>query len=169
ATDAELDALFGAADPPLRMLLMLTAVMGLRISEALSAGWESYDVEHQTLTLKTKGGKFRQFPVPPVVAKTIDIAPRDTATFIAGLANRKTLSAIAVRERWRRLKRRLGIHADLTPHDLRRTAAVRIYRDTHDVLAAKALLGHDSLATTGRYLEPYEPEAMRVLRDSLAQ
>jgi len=159
ATPDELRRLFAAASPAMRMFLALTSILALRFTEAESLGWSNYDEEHQRVRVKTKGGKIREFPVPDEVAALIHVCPRGEGTFIQLLHGRK-IREKHLRELWSRLRKKAGVPNDLHPHDLRRTAAVRVFEITKDVFAAKALLGHDALASTAWYLSPHEPKAM---------
>jgi integrase len=49
---------------------------------------------------------------------------------------------------------RLIGHPDLMPHDLRRTFAEAAYKAGHSLREIQLLMGHASLATTARYLNP---------------
>ena len=67
-----------------------------------------------------------------------------------------------------RLRRSLGITRHLTPHDLRRTTAVAMYRHTRNLRQVQALLGHRSLQATIWYLdhelEPIEAETLEAIK-----
>jgi integrase len=166
----ELDRLLARAKPFMRLLLYLMLSMALRISTALKAGPEHYDENTKTLTIKTKGrngGKLREFPVPETVAALFALAPKIGAGGFIERLYGKPLKPAALRYHWRALAREAGIDPNINPHDLRRTAAVRCYADGKDILAAKALLGHDSLLTTLLYLEPYDPLKLGQLRQQI--
>jgi integrase len=169
-TQRDLDELLSRAKPHTRLLVSLMLSMALRISEALRAAPENYNADTRTLTIKTKGrngGKIREFPVPESIAALFELAPKvGTGGFVERLYG-KTLRPAAARYHWRTLAKEAGIDPDINPHDLRRTAAVRCYVDTKDILAAKALLGHDSLLTTLLYLEPYDPLKLGQLRQQI--
>jgi site-specific recombinase XerC len=51
------------------------------------------------------------------------------------------------------LKKKLGITRKLTPHDLRRTTARKLYALTGDLRDVQSLLGHSELQTTLWYLQ----------------
>lgn len=61
--------------------------------------------------------------------------------------------ACTIGSAFRELARRVGITRKLTPHDFRRTTAVRLYEETNDARDVQALLGHRSLASTIWYLD----------------
>jgi site-specific recombinase XerD len=160
ASDDETARLYAAAGPAMRMFLTLTSVMGFRFAEAERIGWQNYSEEKASINVLTKGGKYREFPVPDEVAALIHVTPKGEGSFIH-LLHGKKISHKYLRDLWAKLRKKAGVPADLHPHDLRRTAAVRVYTLTKDVFAAKQLLGHDALASTAWYLTPHEPRAMR--------
>jgi hypothetical protein len=159
ATEEELGRLFRAASPAMRMFLSLTSIMAFRFAEAERIGWQNYNAQKQTITVQTKGDKYREFGVPNQVAALIAVTPQGPHSFIH-LLHGKPISHKYLRDLWSKLRKKAGVPADLHPHDLRRTAAVRVYTITRDVFAAKQLLGHDALASTAWYLTPHEPKAM---------
>ena len=53
----------------------------------------------------------------------------------------------------KQLRLSLGITKRIIPHDLRRTAAVAMLNETHDLRTVKVLLGHSDLKTTLGYLD----------------
>jgi integrase len=162
ATPQEIEALWNAAPAAWKYFLAATTALALRFTEAVTSGPKHYDPANNSITIRTKGGKVRTFPVTPQMKALIDICPPTAETFMDGLAGRPS-SRNGLRDQWEKLKKQANVRAELIPHDLRRTAAVRAYQATGDVFAAKALLGHDALTTTARYLRPHEPEALRVL------
>jgi integrase len=163
----DLDRMLSKAEPWMKLFVSLMVGMGLRWTEAKSAGPANYDRQTQTLCVRTKGGRVRDFPVPDGIAALIALAP-DTnfPTFLEQVRGKHMCDA-TLRGHWYRLKRDAGIPHEITPHDLRRTAAVRVYRSTGDIFAAKTMLGHESLTSTAVYLAAHESEALRVLRDHL--
>ncbi len=164
----ELARMLALATPGMRLLLLLMSTMALRISEAEKAAPEHFNDEKQTLTLTTKGGHRREFPVPDDIAALLRAAPiaPEGWSFIDALRGKK-VSHHQWRKNWRKLKKLAGVRAEVNPHDLRRTAAIRVYTLTKDVLAAKELLGHDNLNSTAYYLQPYDVNAMKQIRHAL--
>jgi integrase len=59
--------------------------------------------------------------------------------------------ALALSAATRRLRRRLGID-HFHQHDLRRTTAVAMYKETYDIRDVQQLLGHGNLQSTVWYL-----------------
>ena len=164
-TEKESDALWHAAPAHMKMFLALAGDLALRFAEASSVGWSNWNPQQKTVTVKTKGGSVKTFPVTPAIEALIEMCPPDVENFLDGLAG-KRISPAHIRYQWEKLKQRAGVRPEVIPHDLRRTAAVRVYQLTHDVLAAKQLLGHEQLSSTALYLKAHEPRAMKELTDS---
>lgn len=171
ATPEELIALFENATPTMRMFLALTSILALRIAEAQRLGWKHYDAAKQTITVETKGHSIKTFPVPDEVAALIRVCPgpdqNNPERGFLELLEGKRLTCHSIYDRWQKLRDKSGVPPTLNPHDLRRTAAVRAYKLTKDVFAAKALLGHKTLASTAWYLTPHEPAAMNEATEAL--
>jgi integrase/recombinase XerD len=68
--------------------------------------------------------------------------------------------------RWfKRCLERAGLPATIKMHELRHSAADNVYRQTGNVMLAKQLLRHESVATTQAYLHPTRDD----LADALAR
>lgn len=164
-TPTEERALWDAAPAWMKLFIALALDLALRFSEARQISWTTLDPTHSTISVRTKGGSVKTFPVTPRIRALIEIAPTDTPNLLEGLAGRR-ISPDTIRAAWARLKKKANLPENLIPHDLRRTAAVRAYQATHDVFAAKALLGHEQIATTALYLRAHEPAALRALEQN---
>jgi integrase len=64
------------------------------------------------------------------------------------------------RGEWQRLTRRCGL-SHIWPHDLRRTVATNLYRETHDLRAVQQYLGHSRIDSTTHYLAPLDDDQLR--------
>jgi integrase len=162
----DLQRMLRAATPDMRFFVSLLAFAALRFAEAYALGWDNYDEEKQTLTIAGKRGVIRSIPCPPEITAMLAFTPTGPGSFISLLRGRKLCQA-RVRNVWNNLKRKAGVPENVNPHDLRRTAAVGIYRRTKDVYAAKELLRHDALSSTAHYLAPYDVEALQAVRDDM--
>lgn len=168
ATAEEFEKLKAHAAPWMRLWLQLTGVMALRFAEAEKLTPADYDRTKQTITVETKGGHHRTFPVPDEVAQTLAVLPEGLpGTLLSQMRGQRT-NANMIRKAWKKLKKLAGVREELHPHDLRRTAAVRVYQLTKDIYAAKALLGHDQLTSTAIYLAPHEGQALKDLHNQLS-
>jgi integrase len=163
-TTEEVRRMLEAANPPLRFILAAMITIGLRWSEAAGLSPENWDDARQVIAVKTKGGKIRTFPVPDAFAHMIRQCPDTTGTYVERLSGQPFNKHTAWSSWWRYLRKRIHLRPEVRPHDLRRTAAVRLYTLTNDILAVKAFLGHDNLASTAYYLEPYDEQAMQHLQ-----
>lgn len=159
-----LEALLAAARRrPLRdqLLLRLMADLGLRVGEvvALDAGDVSLPRGQglAVLTLRGKGGKLRQLPLPPQLAELVRrylrTLPADGPLFPGRQGGRLTTKA--VRDLLKRLARAAGLDPrEIHPHRLRHTCATELLRDGAPVTHVAALLGHARLDVTARYTRP---------------
>jgi integrase len=168
-TDEELARLLAVSPPAIRLFVALMSHMALRFAEAKRAAPENYNAETRTLTIETKGGRIKRLPVPDEIAALFAMVPTGgEGGFVERLHGRK-LGNNWLRKLWIRAKKKAGVRDEVNPHDLRRTACVRIYSRTKDLYAAKELLAHDSLSSTAHYLQAYEPEAVRGVRKALLE
>jgi integrase len=157
--DDERDALLAAAKPHVRLWLLFCADLAIRSGTAARLGPAEYDQQRRQLTFTTKCDEHVTLPTTAAIELLLDDCNmRDPTPFVRQLwpdigsappiGYAKSLAA-----QWRRLCARVGITRHIVPHDLRRTAAVSIYRHTGDIRDAQALLGHKALASTLWYLD----------------
>jgi site-specific recombinase XerD len=137
-------------------LVLLLALNGLRISEALGADASDLDTErgHRVLRITRKGGKRSTVPLAPRTAEAIDTYLEGrTSGPLFSTSSGSRLDSAAV---WRTL-RRLAFHAmpakatSLHPHDLRHafvTLSLDAGASLRDVQDAA---GHADPRTTRRY------------------
>jgi integrase len=88
---------------------------------------------------------------PPAVAILDAIEERD-GYVIRGLDPSKPLPVSTAEKAWQRLRERAGI-PDARLHDLRHTAGTFAALAGANAFAVRDLLGHHTLAMTGRYVE----------------
>ena len=153
----------------MRCWLILAAELGLRISETLRVSDATHNPQTRTITITTKGTKPRTLPTTDELEALFGLAPPandPTTPLIARLLGRP-ISQGQLRRYWSKLKKQTGTREEIHPHDLRRSAAERLYDQTRDIRAVQRLLGHDDLTSTMQYLEHYDPENLRPLIDSL--
>lgn len=158
-----------AAPPHLRCWLLLCSDLAIRSGTAAKITPENYDAATGNLTFTTKYGSKMTLPVThelrvifagrefeqnvPYVAQL----PRGAYTTHHGVTRElKPLGRMiqaSLQHEFARLRRRLGITRKLTAHDFRRTTAVAIYEQTHDLRKVQAALGHAELNSTAWYLD----------------
>lgn len=167
-TNQELKQLKKYGLPWHRAWVIMQAELGLRIREAFQACEANHDAENRTITIIAKGKKPRTVPTTPELETLWAMAPpAEPTTPILERLRGKRVTMQALHRQWKPLLRRAGVREELMPHDLRRSAAVRLYDKTHDIRAVQRLLGHESLLATTVYLEHYDTANLRPLIESL--
>ncbi|WP_322794770.1 tyrosine-type recombinase/integrase [Thermoflexus sp.] len=168
-TARELGRLFAAAegedwiDKRNVALLALMAKAGLRVGEviALELGDIELGARSGWATVRMgKGSKTRRVPLNSDVRQALQayLAVRPDVPVKALFVSRTgtPLSARDVQRLVADLARRAGMDGKVTPHTLRHTFATRALEKGADVATVAAILGHESIATTSRYLHPSE-------------
>ncbi len=155
-TETELD--WVAARDKAVFLLLYGA--GLRISEALSIRLRDAPIDgRDTLLIRGKGGKERLVPLLPVTIAAIrsylaqcpyELQPADQLFVgVKGGALSPRIIQLAIA----RLRERLELPHDATPHTLRHSFATHLLSEGADLRQIQELLGHASLSTTQSYTE----------------
>jgi integrase len=159
-----IDALTRTPDLALRMMVLLCSDLAIRSGTALKIAPHNHDSANQTLHFATKKGEKVSLPLTAEITELIALCnPMDPRPFVTQLqtlhpphtgqtVRRAVLHHTAIHKRFAKLV------ATITPkritfHDLRRTAAVRMYELTGDLRAVQALLGHRSMNSTIWYLD----------------
>ncbi len=139
------------------LLFGLLLNSGLRISEAL--GLKIADVRLVDGTAKSarvigKGDKERIVPLPDAFGAVFGFwlkdQPRGELVFAKALGQ-KAVSSQAARAYLRGMVRKAGIDKKISPHKLRHTYATNLLNTGAELVDIKALLGHESIATTQIY------------------
>ena len=165
----ELGRLFAAAegedwiDKRNVALLALMAKAGLRVGEVVALELADIELNARSgwATVRMgKGNKTRRVPLNSDTRQALQayLAVRPDVPAKALFVSR-TGTPLSVRDIQRLvadLARRARIDGKVTPHMLRHTFATRLIERGADVAAVAALLGHESIATTSRYLHPSE-------------
>lgn len=138
---AEVRRAIDTATGDLRLMIMLAAMAGLRVSEI--AALHADDVRPDAIVVRQgKGGKDGVVPVAPELAA--ELAGR-TGQLFPGRNGHQVGDMI------RRHLRRQGISG--RPHDLRHSFATEVARATHgDLMLVQRLMRHESVQTTQRYV-----------------
>jgi integrase len=156
--------LLTAAPAHMRLFILLCSDLAIRSGTAVRVGPENYDTAAAALRFTTKLGERLTLPVTAEIQSLIEQCNQDNQqSFVrqlhAGQPNSQLLSPRpgryhhTISAAFCALRRSLGITRKLTPHDFRRTTAVRLYQETGDARDVQALLGHRSLASTIWYLD----------------
>jgi site-specific recombinase XerD len=143
-----------ASGPRDYALVVLLALTGMRVSEALGAdiGDLGHERGHRTLSITRKGGRMQRMALPPRAAEAIDalIGDRDDGPIFATSTGRR-LDRSAAGRTVSRLARVAGVPERVSPHSLRHswvTVALDAGVPLHVVQDGA---GHRSPATTRRY------------------
>jgi integrase/recombinase XerD len=138
------------------MLFGLLLNSGLRISEALAL--KASDVRLVAGTAKSvrvigKGDKERLVPLPGAFGAVFGfwLKDRNRAETIFAKADGKPVSPQAARAYLRLMLDKAGIEKKISPHKLRHTYATNLLNAGAELVDIKALLGHESIATTQIY------------------
>lgn len=165
----ELGRLFAAAegedwiDKRNVAILALMAKAGLRVGEVIVL--EMGDIELNARSgwahvRRGKGNKARRVPLNSDVRQALRdyLAVRPDAPTKALFVSRAggPMTARDVQRLVAELGRRARLDVRVTPHVLRHTFATRALEKGVDVATLAAILGHESIATTSRYLHPSE-------------
>jgi integrase/recombinase XerD len=147
----EIDLLFQRAKSERdKVLLMTLYYLGLRVSEAIHARVEDFDLKGGVFkVIKGKdtsggGGKDRLVPIPDVLKKEmliyLKMYNKQEGDSLFGLKSRQSATHICK-----------ALRNDIHPHMLRHSYATHVYDKTGNLLAVKELLGHESISTTQIY------------------
>ena len=142
-----------------RAILTLLYGCGLRISEALALNVGDITDQSDFLRIKGKGNKERIVPLIPIIWQCISAylaespyQPRVGEPLFLG-ARGERLSPRIIQRQVQKLRVRLGLADNLTPHALRHTFATQLLSEGVDLRSLQELLGHSSLITTQRYTD----------------
>jgi integrase/recombinase XerD len=133
-------------DPADRLVILLAAHAGLRVSEIARVRGEDADLERRWLTVCGKGGHLDVVPISATLAAELARHPRHGRLFT--FHNGQAVSA-----RIRRLFRRHGIVG--RPHDLRHSFGTEAAEACNgNIVSVQQLMRHAEVATTMRYVRP---------------
>jgi integrase len=165
ATADETRKLLATAEPHLRLVILLWLSRGLRFAEGCSIAPRHWNRERHEITFTKKGGELHTLPTSDDIEALFIIAPDlgPAVPYVSALQGAAVTKEPAIRRQFFALRKKIGMNPAVTPHDLRRTLAVTTYEHTHDIRAVQQILGHESLATTARYLAHVDQGKLRTL------
>ena len=141
----------------MRNLSVLTLMWGygLRISEVLDLKLKDICMEDFRIT--GKGGKIRVIPVAMeiniFIKKMIKECPYELKPYDFIFLGKKggKLKPEIIQRLVRKIRNRLILPENTTPHSLRHTFATELLQNLVDLRSIQELLGHSSLSTTQKY------------------
>jgi len=145
----ELDRLLAAADPPMRLAIVLARETGLREGEVCSATRAQINLYRREIHVpsnKAKNDEGRTVPLSEQAYEELKAAPARVDGRLVGL------SADALSERFTALTAKVGIEG-LWFHDLRGTAITRLARAGATLDELQQFSGHKSVQALMRYLK----------------
>lgn len=143
-----------------RAVVVLILLTGLRREEALSLRFEDLDLASGTFVIRVKGGAIRRRFLPPPARAALEAWQVEDRRQERGPSPDGRLFGFGPEAFYASLRRRAsaaGIEG-CTPHALRHSAAQLRRRTGASIEEVSAILGHESIATTARYLRRLEPE-----------
>ncbi len=151
------------------VLINLLYSSGLRVSEALSLKWSDLDRQRQVLKVLGKGSKERLVPYSERCSRALNSfekchPPKNASVYILSNFRGGALSRMAA---WKRVVAR-GLEAGLEhvhPHVLRHSFATHLLGGGADVRVVQALLGHNSINTTERYLKVDDQDVKKLFEE----
>ena len=145
-TEADLYRIMQDADTPMKRMLALGSMAGLRSAEIGAVRWGDLDHGNGVLWVREgKGGKDRSVPLSAGLLAELGEPGRPDQHIIG-----KPMTGKAVSQAISRHMRRLGV--DLSAHKLRARYATRFLAATGDLKAAADALGHADLSSISRYV-----------------
>jgi integrase/recombinase XerC len=138
-------------------IMELFYASGMRRAEVAGVRLADVDLAERTIRVMGKGNKERTVVINRTAAAAIEaylrLRPRsaDPALFLG--RGGKGLTPQHVWRIFRAIYRISGISKHATPHTLRHSFATHLVENGVDLETVRELLGHESLATTGVYLQ----------------
>ena len=139
-----------------RVILTICYAAGLRISEAVHL--KTAAIDSQRMVIRVEQGKGRKDRYVMLSPKLLDMlrgywrTARPKEWLFPGDVPGQPITAAAVGDACRALRRQSSVAKPVTPHSLRHAFAVHLLEAGTDVRTIQLLLGHRSLNTTARYL-----------------
>jgi len=144
-TEAEVECMVRAIDPPFAGLTSFLAATGCRVSEALALRWANVDLPHRQVTFeRTKSGRCRTVPLSNEAVGTLGVRGNDGPF--------SHLLYQDFYESWVATRNAVGLDRDLVPHCLRHTLITRLIRANVPIPVVQRWAGHSKLETTMRYV-----------------
>ena len=154
--DEVLRLLDAAAPGRDRVFLQLAYACGLRLNELLHL--RVTDIDSARMVIHVRQGKGAKDRLVPLSLRLLEELRaywrkyRPRTWLFPGRKADGTMSSSNMQRRFARLLKRVGLSKHCSMHTLRHSYATHLLEAGVDVLTLKALMGHNSLNTTARYL-----------------
>jgi integrase len=156
----------GTVRPSFALAVRLLSLTGMRLNEVLTLEWSAVDIQNSAVRLADAkaGARIVALGAP---TRALLAAVKGRERYVVTGDNPTThLQRSAFRTGWRHLRAATGL-ADLRPHDLRHTAGTFAAQGGANAFLVRDLLGHKTLAMTGRYVER-AADPLRAVADQVA-
>jgi integrase len=134
------------------LLIRLLATTGMRLSEVLSLRWSDIDLTNRTIRLRDAKAGPRTVHLGIETIGILGAIAQKSGWVIGGREPGRPLTTYAAESGWKRLRARAGLE-NARLHDLRHTVGTYAAVTGANAFAIRDLLGHKTLAMTGRYVE----------------
>lgn len=134
-----------------RVMILLAALAGLRVSEIARVRGEDIDLAGRLLYVRGKGGSLKTVPLHPMLVEAAAGMPAKGCWFPARDASGNPISGKSVSYTISKAMRRNGVRA--TPHALRHWFGTKALRVSGDLRAVQTLMRHASVISTQIYTD----------------
>jgi integrase len=141
----------GAELPGFILLVRLLATTGMRLGEALALRWSDVDLAGRAIRLRDAKAGARTLHLGAAAVAILDAIEDKTGHVVHGLDG-APLPDSRAQHAWARLREKAGI-PDGRLHDLRHSVGTFAALAGANAFVVRDLLGHKTLAMTGRYVE----------------
>jgi integrase len=155
-----------AVFPGCIIAVRLLALTGMRLGEVLSLRWPWIDLNAAILALPEAKAGARTVGLSAPVVQLLASLERKGSYVVHGVDPDKSLSASTLEHVWDRVRRAAGI-PDARLHDLRHSVGTFAAHAGGNAFLIRDLLGHKTLAMTGRYVER-AVDPVRALADKVS-
>jgi integrase len=138
--------------PGFILLVRLLAVTGMRLGEALALRWSDVDLAGRAIRLRDAKAGARTVHLGAAAVVLLDAIEDKSGHVMHGLDPSRPLPFSTAQHAWARLRERAGI-PDGRLHDLRHSVGTFAALAGANAFVVRDLLGHKTLAMTGRYVE----------------
>jgi integrase len=138
--------------PGFILLIRLLATTGMRLGEALALQWADVDLPGRTIRLRDAKAGARTVHLGAAAVAILDAVEDKSGYVVQGPDPTAPLADSRAQHAWARLRKRAGI-PDGRLHDLRHSVGTFAALAGANAFVVRDLLGHKTLAMTGRYVE----------------
>jgi integrase len=158
-----------AVHPGFALAVRLLALTGMRLGEVLTLEWLMVDFQAGVIRLQDAKAGARTVPLGAAPAALLAslAGPEARGRFVVpGNDSNTPFARSTFRTGWQYLRLGTGL-SDLRPHDLRHTTGTFAAQAGANAFLVRDLLGHKTLAMTGRYVER-TADPIRTLADQVS-